>query len=144
MKDKGSLSDGDETSDEQHTPGPWTARESDVLDGKSRYQTDGAIMVYADGDCDLHPIADCSVNHTCRLASEAQANARLIAAAPDLLASLKEMRDVAAALFRVIDGAVECKADIIDDLHEEFEKAGIPNGFGVRANTAIAKARRSP
>lgn len=53
-----------------HTEGGWT------VDG---------FEVYADEDCETHPVADCTPNRSCRLEDEALANARLIAAAPDLL-----------------------------------------------------------
>jgi hypothetical protein len=48
--------------------------------------------VYADDDCDTHPVADCSCNHTCRNEEEQVANAQLISAAPDMLVALKWAR----------------------------------------------------
>ncbi len=61
------------TDQTKHTPGPWKA-----------YGTE----VYADGDCEYHPVADTSCNETCRSVEEQEANARAISATPDLLAAL--------------------------------------------------------
>lgn len=62
----------------EHTPGPWVAEGTEV---------------YAGADCEFHAVADCSCNHTCRHADETRANARLIAAAPDLYAAIKNSDD---------------------------------------------------
>lgn len=75
------------------TPGPWYVE--DMRDfkrenpqwGQPAYEH-GGYMVFSP-DCDSHPVADCSGNHTCRDEEECEANARLIAAAPDLLAALR-------------------------------------------------------
>lgn len=61
------------TGQTKHTPGPWKA-----------YGTE----VYADEDCEYHPIAVTSCNETCRSIEEQEANARAISATPDLLAAL--------------------------------------------------------
>lgn len=58
------------------TPGPWG------VDG---------TFVDAKDDCEIHPVADCSCNHTCRSEEEQRANARLIAAAPDLYEALSHL-----------------------------------------------------
>ena len=60
----------------QHTPGPWTVNDGEIVGG-------GFVlgMVYG-------AISDVGSDHECH------ANARLIAAAPDLLAALKAMMDV--------------------------------------------------
>jgi hypothetical protein len=42
-------------------------------------------------DCEFHAIVDCPLNQTCRDTDTAWANARLIAAAPELLAVLEEI-----------------------------------------------------
>jgi hypothetical protein len=55
---------------DQHTPGPWPAPEEDCGSGGSWYDIDGI----------------------CRFVSK-EADARLIAAAPELLAALEEMFD---------------------------------------------------
>ena len=64
----------------EHTPGPW------IVVGHK---------VYAPEDCEHHPVADCTTNHTCREEWEVEANAKLIAAAPTLLNALKVLADVA-------------------------------------------------
>lgn len=65
-------------------------------------------------------------------------SARLIAAAPDLLASLREMFSECAAAMVVI-----AKHGLCQDYEESLKDHGITNGFGVRASQAIAKATGS-
>lgn len=60
----------------QHTPGPWIT---------------GDASIWALDDCEFHAIVDCPLNQTCRDTETAWANARLIAASPDLLAALENM-----------------------------------------------------
>jgi len=63
-----------------HTPGPWIVR-----------HTTGFPLMIATAPDDYGfgvPVADCSKRN---LPAEAQANARLIAAAPDLLAACERM-----------------------------------------------------
>lgn len=55
-----------------------------------------------------------------------------------LLASLKEMRDAAAAMMRVI--AVSTRS--IDEMEREFLRVGIKDGFGSRAQNAIGQAEK--
>ena len=62
----------------QHTPGPWIT---------------GDASIWALDDCEFHAIVDCPLNQTCRDTETAWANARLIAAAPDLLAALEVVRE---------------------------------------------------
>jgi hypothetical protein len=57
------------------TQGPWKAV---------------GAKIYAP-DCEHHPVADCSTNHTCRDEWEVEANAVLMAAAPDLLEALRQL-----------------------------------------------------
>ena len=72
------------------TPGPWYVE--DMRDfkrenpqwGQPAYEH-GGYMVFSP-DCDSHPVADCSGNHTCRDEEECEANAHLISAAHELLA----------------------------------------------------------
>ena len=77
-------------SDAKHTPGPW-----ETVGAKYIWKTGdvgGAVAIIAEPECessnDFRPV---------RIASErweeAMANARLIAAAPELLEALKELRD---------------------------------------------------
>lgn len=50
----------------------------------------------------------------------------------EMLASLKECREALAACFRTVDD--------IDALADELRRVGVADGFGVRAQRAIAKA----
>lgn len=64
----------------------------------------------------------------------------LVAAArqnKELREALAEMTEASAAMMRVINNAVPSKADIIDDLEDEFKAADIKDGFGVRAHAAL-------
>jgi hypothetical protein len=69
----------DKETQTQHTPGPWTVE---------RYNTHPHYEIYADGP---QRVA-CAEDHL----SESIANARLIAAAPDLLAELGGIADALA------------------------------------------------
>ena len=71
--------------------GRWTVRDYNADDVQRPNRFAGPVVVYADHDCDIHPIADCSCNHTCRDVDLAQRNARLIAAAPELYETLAEV-----------------------------------------------------
>jgi hypothetical protein len=65
----------------KHTPGPWTY-DSGIIppDGPGRYST---VSTY-DGDTDIAEVND--------LIAQGSANAKLIAAAPDLLEALKRCK----------------------------------------------------
>lgn len=78
------LMDGIEMTDEKHTPGPWYAADDDHC--HIRRESDDAAIAQVfedDGHCD--PV------HCLPLPSKA--NARLIAAAPELLEALKGLRE---------------------------------------------------
>ena len=100
-----------------HTPGPWEVGGHD--DGVPGYvycdNEFGSAVAIAYGD---------ALAYTCLPRDEQEANARLIAAAPDLLAALVEMRD----LFDLMCGLGFSPADG----HEGSPKAN--------ADAAIAKA----
>lgn len=64
-----------------HTPGPWTV----VRNGDSN-----ALIRYSDGE-NASYIAQCNDLQLCPEHGTVEANARLIAAAPDLLAALEEL-----------------------------------------------------
>ena len=69
---------------EQHTPGPWEIEEDDY-GGEIWLGGDGCGMIvvngWVNGGCMAHPVEWAKL----------QANARLIAAAPDLLAALEAL-----------------------------------------------------
>lgn len=70
----------------QHTPGPWVANVTFPIDNAT-------VFAEAEFD-DIHsaPIASCADHDEQRRSvAECQANARLIAAAPDLLAAARAM-----------------------------------------------------
>lgn len=66
-------------------------------------------------------------------------HAPLIAKAPDLLASVKELRDALAGAMRVI-----ADNDLVDDFMDEIAQAGVKNGVGVRADALIAEIEGAP
>lgn len=69
------------------TEGPWLtiSRGQNELDAP-KYNS-GECLVMSE-DCEHHPVADCSCNHSCRMDYECEANARLIAAAPDAMETI--------------------------------------------------------
>lgn len=75
-------------SDTQHTPGPWF-----TLRGAGPHQKGAHIIRSAGGKCE---VARASEQFMCR--AERLANARLIAAAPDLLAEARNALNVLAGL----------------------------------------------
>ena len=107
-----------------HTPGPWKVRAGSFAeDGIPSYEVtmNGAPTINAN-------------------------DAALIAAAPELLAACRELVVAVAAAMRVIADLDAMKALGADAstreqrLVDELKISGVPNGFGVRANAAIAKA----
>jgi len=65
-----------------HTPGPWLMREADFDDGCTEITTDGRGNKVV-------PIASIDTGYTGKIGYEQEANARLIAAAPDMLEALR-------------------------------------------------------
>jgi hypothetical protein len=113
------------------TPGPWTARGFHVYGaGVKIAESSSAVSV--------------PVSTTAR--EQAIANARLIAAAPDLLATCKALREAVCGAMRVIadldtglllGASAETRQQrFVDEMH----RLGIADGFGVRADAVIAKA----
>jgi D-serine deaminase-like pyridoxal phosphate-dependent protein len=106
-----------------YTPGPWIVRGTGgallcVVNNEGAYIVDRFLLPHFMPD------------------SERLANARLISAAPDLLASLMETRDAAAALMRAIAASGHA-TEVLDELEPGYD------GFGVRAQAAIARATLS-
>ena len=90
----------------QHTPGPWIT---------------GDAAIWALDDCEFHAIVDCPLNQTCRDTETVWANARLIAASPDLLDALQRF-------------VTACDAYLPEPTHQAF------CGLFASARAAIAKA----
>lgn len=116
------------------TPGPWRVHHHQHL-SIGHFTHEGTSN--PDGRW-IGPVAE--LKYLIANDAEQLANAHLIAAAPDMFASLKEMRDALAAAMRVIEAATPDKADIIDCFLDELKAAGVLNGVGVRATAAIANA----
>lgn len=97
------------------TPGPWTVERRDAtdLDGQ-RYETEGPALVMALDDCEHHPVADCSANHSCGRACEDNADAitKAVNLAPALIARLRAAEaerkafKIAASNLRQLWGAI--------------------------------------
>lgn len=77
--------------------------------------------------------------------TEAEANARLIAAAPELYVSVRELREACAAMLRVIAGIdAMARLGMAAETHEqrvvdELEVSGVIKGFGVRADDLLKR-----
>jgi hypothetical protein len=119
-----------------HTPGPWTW-DGEGFYGPKASNGKPAPVVYLDDDGACGDPECCgSPSYYIRVFSDA--DAALICAAPDLLAALKEMRELAAAAMRAIANLNQ--PDTTDLLLKEARAAGVVDGAGVRAEQAIAKA----
>lgn len=84
-----------------HTPGPWVLTEGD------RFESSCVITTHSRLDESLTSIAEIATDWVGRLGPEQQANARLIAAAPDLLEALQLFvahHDPSCAVWRHVDG----------------------------------------
>ena|SRR5690242_12179092 len=101
----------------KHTPGPWHHKHDDYAKNVINVEADGHIPI-----CRLTGIASAR--------NDGEANARLIAAAPELLAALKAVTDDAEQAIKDIGGCDHsvgiCCCDIIGNVEH--------------ARTAIAKA----
>lgn len=93
----------------KHTPGPWSAEPME----------DGCSVAYRINDASGYEVAVTSGRDS---DGEEAANARLIAAAPDMLAALKEARDLLAGDLTGVEWKRACHA------------------FVAKADAAIAKA----
>lgn len=62
---------------EAATKGPLTIEWFNADDAQRPNRFAGPVVVYSDTDCETHPVADFSCNHTCRDAETARANAAL-------------------------------------------------------------------
>lgn len=80
-----------------HTPGPWTAKDTIVW---------APPKALVDGGTFHQPIADCSITGTV-FRHEGPANARLISAAPDMLADHQENARLLTLVLHDLVGRVE-------------------------------------
>jgi hypothetical protein len=103
----------------QHTPGPWIAVEKFGFIGSIQ---GGVIREYANGTSQDQLFMVCCVQDDNGGRTATNANARLIAAAPDLLEVLKEIVGFWDSIV-----PIDCVNDCVNDLH-------------VKARAAIAKA----
>jgi hypothetical protein len=106
-----------------HTPGPWIADDNEGF---------GAWHIWSrmtpTGSGTPGPLVATVVGDS----AETDANAQLIAAAPELLLSLKETFKAASILAEIV-----VRAGATKYLDEHMD---VLSGFGKRANAAIAKA----
>lgn len=110
-----------------HTPGPWRLEpESDKAGWRICGATSEVAHLYLFGPTTGGPST----------VAEGTANARLIAAAPELLTALREFSDSAARLDAVINGA-ESPASEAECL---AQAAALSRDLVARARAALAKA----
>jgi hypothetical protein len=103
-----------------HTPGPWSvANQTDVFTGLGATCADGRVADANDG----WQIADCMTGITSvqeeiatLSVAEARANARLIAAAPDMLEALREAETALRSCYQVADYPANGRTDQDDAL----------------------------
>lgn len=116
------VGDAPAVTPETHTPGPWTAQ------GEFVDPTPVNAVVASDGD-GFHSIAR-------TFGPPAKANARLIAAAPDLLEALKNAQSALALAIRA-----NLSRDLYDS-EDEYNAAVRAHPVLADARDAIAKAER--
>jgi hypothetical protein len=117
-----------------HTPGPWEVGEHDP-DQSISIEYEGAQIGQVYNSEDFPCLSE--DDEIARCQAEAEANAHLIAAAPDLLDALKRNRDASAAMMRWI--ADNLSTDNMLRFAGMMEREGYA-GFDVMAQYAIAKA----
>ncbi|HZD51263.1 MAG TPA: hypothetical protein VE178_21165 [Silvibacterium sp.] len=106
----------------QYTPGPWKVLEN----------SDSSIWAVRPAQ----PLAEAFVLEEGGQGDFA-ANARLMAAAPELLEALHEIQRFAGICLLVID---RFGGRAVDLLESELRRAAVPPGSGARVKAAIAKA----
>jgi hypothetical protein len=112
-------------SEDKFTPGPWEADELDV---------------FAPSDCPYHPVADCTSNSSCRDYDTDEANARLIAAAPELLEALRDLMDIETCDIGMDDFEDSDSVGAYQDGDGQTKDLPLTFGHLRRARAAIAKA----
>ncbi len=126
--------------DGKHTAGPWVWGDDDNLYPAAPYAVYRAHRDLPDDtpgkwDGDYPDRPEAIVQTDSGVYGPDGADRPLIAAAPDLLAALKEMRQVAAAAMAVIE-----QCGLVDAFVDRLALMGVLDGFGVRADSALAKA----
>ena len=119
----------------RHTPGPWAIQHQEghpyiVADQGKSWKNPLVCSLYED----VTPSDSVTIGPWLEANENAEANARLIAAAPDLLAALKLVMQCAGDIASAPDGLLEMA---LDDGDEETRRQA--NAFLV-ARAAIAKA----
>ncbi len=107
----------------EHTPGPWSA---------NGLKNDGGFEISSEG----RPFVICTRNPVNHRAGESNANAVLIAAAPDLLAALRQMDDFC----QDFSEAVFCR----DGKIAGIIRAAIAKATGVHDSSAVVKLQTEP
>lgn len=124
-----------------HTPGPWVAEPTpqDQNPDPEFDLTDAPFWIAdVNGMGEVLALVNVTVND-----DEAFANACLIAKAPELLASCKELRAVLVHALDVI--ALAVGIDLRDRIAEDLAQRGFAPGIiGVRADGVIAEAEGRP
>ncbi len=102
----------------EHTPGPWS--QSHRLNKRGTYSTE----VYDAAGDEIATLAWHSIKTEHGWGTDRDANARLIAAAPDLLAACIMVRDALNQTGTILDGAVIADAIVKAEGTSDLEAAG--------------------
>lgn len=99
---------GHQENQAMHTPGPWAVQEDDEFDGCKfiPVETDAPTGPNCRGICEVHP---CYTDRGGAISKTDRANARLIAAAPDLLEAANEAFEFLGG----VDGAAEVRGKLL-------------------------------
>jgi hypothetical protein len=100
---------------ERATPGNLTLENFNADDLNSPNRFDGPVVIYSNEDCETHPVADFSCNHTCRDADEANANAALFAFLANHAAEIEAL--VRAAELALTHAKFKEEADKNEDIY---------------------------
>ena len=109
----------------KHTPGPWSVTR-DPMNPNPRVVAGSKIVTV--------------VSEGVAFAKETDGNARLIAAAPELLEALRELRESNTALREALDEAKDALIDIDPRVNGWCRTISASLPVGMKARAAIAKA----
>ncbi len=117
----------------KHTPGPWSVIDGnkDVIAGNK----EDFCPIQGCGCCGSPWVSDAKFSDT---SDEAKANARLIAAAPDLLEALKIAASYMESMWFQIDAEYGSGSPTNDQMEKQIRSGEWPEMSAIRA--AIAKA----